>query len=111
MTSTAATIGAARPQTAARTYAWTGDRDGVAHAGRTGLAPEEMAAKTEICYRRGWRELNVAEGWDPPSQAQELAAAIEPHPDTGRRIWWAAGADSAGAAPGMAAQREPAAGP
>jgi hypothetical protein len=108
MTTTPETIGGG---TAARTYTWRGtDRQGVARAGRTSLPPQEMAAKTEICYQRGWRELKVAEGCDPPSQAQHLAAAIETHPDTGRRIWWAAAADRAAAAPSMAADREPEAG-
>jgi hypothetical protein len=52
MTSTSDSIGGGgRPETAARTYTWTGiDRQGVARAGRTGLPPEEMAAKVEICY-------------------------------------------------------------
>ena len=73
-----------------RTYTWIGvDRQGIAHQGRTGLTPEQMAAKVEHHYGRGWRWLQVAEGWDPPDDSAELAAAIDREPGTGRRRWWA----------------------
>ena len=80
-----------RPRGAVLTYTWAGtDRHGTAHQGRTALAPEQMADKVEHHYQNGWRELRVAEGWGPPAEAAELAAAIDHDPGTGKRRWRAA---------------------
>lgn len=88
---------AANPAPAFETFSWTGtDRKGIAHGGRTGLPLEAIARITENYYRKGWRSLRVARGWDmPDGGTADLAAAIGPHPDTGRRVWWAEGAEDA----------------
>jgi hypothetical protein len=78
------------------TYSWAGtDKKGVAHTGRTGLTPAQIARVTQHYYRKGWRSLRVVRGWDLPGSA-DLVAAIEPHPDTGRRMWGAEGTEDAG---------------
>jgi hypothetical protein len=76
------------------TYSWAGtDRHGVAHMGRTGFTLAQIAQATENYYRKGWRSLRVARGWDVPgADTPDLVAAIGPHPETGKRIWWAEGA-------------------
>jgi hypothetical protein len=108
MTSTrhADTTAAPQDPQAARTYTWAGvDCPGVPHQGRTSLTPAQMAAKVECHYRRGWRELLVAEGWDPPAQAADLSAAIDLHPGTDERRWRAAVAP--GHAPSLRAEPDP----
>jgi hypothetical protein len=65
------------------TYSWTGtDAKGVAHAGRTGSTAAQIAVITENYYRKGWRSLRVARGWDlPDPDSPDLVAAIGPHLD------------------------------
>ena len=76
------------------TFSWAGvDAKGVAHMGRTGFTLAEIAAVTEHYHRKGWRSLRVARGWDlPDAGTPDLVAAIGPHPGTGKRKWWAEGA-------------------
>jgi hypothetical protein len=78
------------------TYSWSGtDVEGVAHMGRTGFTPAQIAQVTENYYRQGWQSLRVARGWDVPDAGTPgLVAMIGPHPDTGKRMWWAEGAEA-----------------
>jgi hypothetical protein len=72
------------------TYTWMGTtRDGGARTARTSLTPGQLAPIVENYYRKGWRSLRVARGWDMPvANADELVAAIEPSAETGQRTWW-----------------------
>jgi hypothetical protein len=86
-----------RPAATSETYSWAGtDAKGIAHIGRTGYTATQIAVITENYYRKGWRSLRVARGWDlPDAGTADLVAAIGPHPGTGRRTWWAEGAGDA----------------
>jgi hypothetical protein len=58
------------------------DGRGSARTGVTIDGPAEFASRQ---YRNGWRKLEIRTDDD----ARRLVGAIEPHPDTGTRIWWA----------------------
>jgi hypothetical protein len=63
---------------------------GEAVSGR--FVTSDLPAHTEMRYRQGWRALLVCSGDGPvpPSFAdQGKVAVIEPHPETGKRTWWA----------------------
>jgi hypothetical protein len=78
------------------TCSWAGtDAKGVAHTGRTGLTLAQIAQVTENYYRKGWQSLRVFRGWDvPDADTPDLVAMIGPHPETGKRMWWAEGAQA-----------------
>jgi hypothetical protein len=64
-------------------YAYIGrDRSGAARSGVTTESPEALAARY---FSARWRELTVYRIPDHESPV----AAIELHPDTGKRTWWA----------------------
>ena len=58
------------------------DGRGAARTGVTFDSPADFASRQ---YRNRWRRLEIR----TDDEARELVGAIEPHPDTGRRIWWA----------------------
>lgn len=63
-------------------YKWRGqDRRGTARTGQSRFA--DLPAEVEARYQKGWRSLAVFLGGDE-------VAGISPHPDTGKRCWWAA---------------------
>jgi hypothetical protein len=58
------------------------DGQGNARTGVTIEAPAEFASRQ---HRNGWRRLEIRAG----DEAGEVVGAIEPHPDSGTRVWWA----------------------
>ena len=74
-------------------YRWRGvNRRGAALFGMTTMLPGSVASLVEKYWRLGWREFLIVPGEGPvPPVADDpgRVGAIEKHPDTGRRIWWA----------------------
>ena len=72
-------------------YRWRGVRGGSQRQGREPIA--DLAAWTEARFDAGWSALTVCAGdgpVPPPAVgAAGVVAAIDRHPDTGRRRWWA----------------------
>jgi|GEM_PF-6430719 len=65
-------------------YHYRGERrDGTAVIGTTTSAPEPFVRNA---YLARFRWLDVYAG---PIDASELVGMVGPHPDTGKRIWWA----------------------
>jgi predicted amidohydrolase YtcJ len=73
-------------------YRWQGvNAHEVATGGRLECDPSELADWVLRTYRKGWRALSVhAETGDVAAELT-LVAAIQKHPGTGRRTWWAEG--------------------
>lgn len=73
------------------TYRFRGvDPKGQHRFGR--FVTSDLGAHTEMRYRQGWRSLLICSGdgpVPPPTDDEHRVAAIEAHPDTGKRIWWA----------------------
>jgi hypothetical protein len=73
-------------------YRFTGvNSHGEQRAGKF-TAPDGLGALVKSRFAQGWRYLMVCagDGPVPPSFAdQQQVAGIGPHPDTGKRIWWA----------------------
>ncbi len=73
---------------------WRGtDQRGEFRGGRSLMTPAEVADLVERRFHQGWRELRVYRGDGPVPPAELTAecrvAAIEKHPETGHRTWWA----------------------
>jgi hypothetical protein len=60
---------------------------------------DDLPAEVKTRFDRGWRSLIVCAGdgpVPPPADPQDgLVAVIGPHPQTGKRTWWAEAADPA----------------
>ena len=57
------------------------DRRGRGVAGTLGPR-QSLAAHVEELFEKGWQRLEVTD-------SSGVVAGIGPHPDTGRRTWWA----------------------
>jgi hypothetical protein len=73
-------------------YRWRGvARNGAQRSGRTTI--DDLPAWVELRFGQGWRALTVCAGDGPvPPPAigpSDVVARIGPHPDHGRRTWWA----------------------
>jgi hypothetical protein len=59
-------------------------------------SPADFASRQ---YRNRWRRLEIR----TDDEARHVVGAIEPHPDTGRRTWWAESAEQLAASAGVIA--------
>jgi len=68
--------------------------DGSHRAGSADWPDLESAVRRR--FDAGWRSLKVCRGLGPippPLGAADVVAEIRPHPETGRRVWWAEGSE------------------
>lgn len=75
-------------------YRWRGvDPRGNQRLGQMDIEQGYLAPVVEHRFRQGWKLLTVCSGPGPvPPPAigpADVVAEIKPHPETGRRTWWA----------------------